>query len=148
MKCHLLLFALLAVPLTAAAQSSPQASPNETKILALENAWGQAEKLRDSKALDSLLDNSLVYIRYDGGVWNKAEYLASLNDQTSHEEQAVNENMSAHVYGDAALVTGIYRVKGLEKGKPYSRRERFIDTWVRRNDGWICVASQVTLISH
>ena len=147
MKC-LLLFALFAVPCAAAAQSSSQASPNETKILALENAWGQAEKLRDGKALDSLLDNSLVYIRYDGGVWNKAEYLASLNDHTSHEEQAVNENMSAHMYGDAALVTGVYRVKGVEKGKPYARRERFIDTWVRRNDGWICVASQVTLISH
>ena len=78
----------------------------------------------------------------------KAEYLASLNDYTSHEEQAVNENMNAHVYGDAALVTGIYAVKGVEKGKPFSRRERFIDTWVHRTDGWICVASQVTLIGH
>jgi hypothetical protein len=54
---------------------------------------------------------------------SKAEYLASLSDHSSHEEQAVNENTSAHVNGDAALVTGTYRVKGVEKGKPYSRRE-------------------------
>src|SRR6266849_6519473 len=103
MKCALL-FVLLAVPWVAA-QKSPDASASETKILALENAWGQAEKLRDSKALDTLLDSSLVYIRYDGSLWSKAEYLASLNDHSSHEEQAVNENMTAHVYGNAALVT-------------------------------------------
>jgi hypothetical protein len=59
------LFILLAVP-WGAAQSSPDAPASESKILALENAWGQAEKLRDRTALDSLLDNSLVYIRYDG----------------------------------------------------------------------------------
>ena len=144
---RLLLFLLVATP-WAAAQSSPDASATETKILALENAWGQAEKLRDVKALDGLLDNALVYIRYNGSVWTKAVYLASLNDRTSHEEQAVNESMNAHVYGDAALVTGIYAVKGVEKGKPYSRRERFIDTWVHKDGGWICVASQVTLINH
>ena len=130
------------------AQSSPDATAAESKILALENAWGQAEKSHDSKALNTLLDDSLVYIRYDGSVWSKSQYLASLNDRSSREDQAVNETMTAHLYGDAALVTGIYRVKGLEKGQQYSRRERFIDTWVRRSDGWICVASQVTLIGH
>src|SRR5258708_25191964 len=125
-----LLFILLTAP-GVAAQSSPDATAGESKILALENAWGQAEKLRDTKALDNLLDDSLVYVRYDGNVWSKSKYLASLNDHSSHEEQAVNENMTAHIYGGAALVTGIYRVKGVEQGKPYSRPVRFIATWVR-----------------
>jgi len=49
--------------------------------------------------------------------------------------------MTAHVFNDAVLVTGIYRIKGVEKAKPYSRRERFIDTWVRRSNTWICVAT-------
>jgi hypothetical protein len=91
-----LLFILLIFMLTAvgaAAQSSPDATAGESKILALENAWGQAEKSHDSKALDRLLDDSLVYIRYDGSVWSKFQYLASLNDRSSHEDQAVNENM-------------------------------------------------------
>jgi ketosteroid isomerase-like protein len=145
MKIGFFLLVLSAIP-AVFAQDAPDASAAETKILALENAWGQAEKLRDVKALDGLLDNALVYIRYNGTVWTKTDYLASMNDPTSREEDAVNENMSAHVYGDAALVTGVYRVKGVEKGAPYSRRERFIDTWVRKDAGWICVASQVTLV--
>ena len=48
-----LLFVLLAASWVATAQRSPDTSASETKILALENAWSQAEKLRDSKALDS-----------------------------------------------------------------------------------------------
>lgn len=138
------LLCLLLVALCASAQT-PDSSV-EGKILALENAWGQAEKASDSRALHDLLDDSLVYIRYDGSLWNKSEYLASLKDTDSHMEQAVNENMTAHAFGDTVLVTGIYRIKGIEKGKPYSRRERFIDTWVHRGN-WVCVASQVTLIS-
>jgi len=55
--------------------------------------------------------------------------------------------MTAHVYGDAAVVTGIYREKGISKGKAYSRRGRFTDTWVKENGTWMCVASQSTLMS-
>jgi len=89
-----------------------------------------------------------VYVRYDGRLWSKTQYLASLKDSSSHVEQGVNESMVAHIFGGEAVVTGIYRVKGTEKGKPYSRRERYIDTWVQKNGTWVCVASQVTLISH
>jgi ketosteroid isomerase-like protein len=141
----------LALPLllfagTVAAQT-PDASTVQGKILALENAWGQAEKAGDSNALRSLLDDTLVYVRYDGSLWTKSRYLASLSDPTSRVEQAITEDMAAHVFGDASVVTGIYRVKGTEKGKPYARRERFIDTWVHRGDNWVCVATQVTLIA-
>jgi hypothetical protein len=56
--------------------------------------------------------------------------------------------MTAHIYGDSAVVTGIYREKGMNKGKPYLRRGRFTDTWVNQNGTWVCVASQSTLITH
>jgi hypothetical protein len=142
------LLVLVALSVTCAAQDLPESSGDRSKVLALENAWGQAEKSGDIKALEGLLDNSLVYIRYDGKLWNKAQYLGSLKDPGSHEEQAVNEEMAAQMYENVALVTGIYRVKGTERGKAYLRRERFIDTWIHRGGGWVCVASQVTLISR
>ena len=88
---------VLLIAISAYAQSTPDVASVEGKILALENAWGQAEKAGDSKALHDLLDDSMVYVRYDGAIWNKSEYLASLNATDSHMEQAVNENMSAHV---------------------------------------------------
>jgi hypothetical protein len=44
-------------------------------------------------------------------------------------------------------VVGIFRVKGAEKGKQYVHRERFVDTWIKMNGTWQCVASTGTLIA-
>jgi len=56
------------------------------------------------------------------------------------------QQTSVQVYGNAAVVTGTFRVKGTENGKPYVRRERFTDMWIKINEAWQCVASQTTLI--
>jgi ketosteroid isomerase-like protein len=119
-----------------------------TKIVALEHAWNQAEERKDAKALDALLDNSLVYTDYDGTLKTKADFLAGVRALALSPEQQVTESMTAQVYGDVAVVTGVYRVKGINKGKAYLRRGRFTDTWVNHAGNWVCVASQYTLISR
>jgi ketosteroid isomerase-like protein len=134
--------------LLVAGQTAPDADSERTKILALENAWNQAEEHKDVKALDGLLASTLVYIDYDGTAMNKTEFIASVKAPSLHPEQIVNESMTAYVYGDSAVVTGVYREKGVNKGKPYLRRGRFTDTWVKQNETWVCAASQSTLISH
>jgi ketosteroid isomerase-like protein len=118
----------------------------QTRILALENAWNLAEEHKDVKALDSLLDATLVYIDYDGSMMDKAQFMASVQAPSLHPEQITNETMTARVYGASAVVTGIYREKGTQNGKAYSRRGRFTDTWVYQDGTWTCVASQSTLI--
>src|SRR5580704_17546794 len=130
------------------AQHGSNTDAEQTRILALENAWNLAEEHKDVKALDGLLANTMVYIDYDGTFMDKAQFIASVKAPSLHPEQIVNESMTAHVYGDSAVVTGIYREKGVNKGKSYLRRGRFTDTWVYQNSTWVCVASQSTLISH
>jgi len=118
-----------------------------TKILALENAWNQAEEHKDTGALDGLLAATLVYIDYDGTLMNKAQFMASVKAPSLYPDQIVNESMTAQVYGDSAVMTGIYREKGIHNGKTYLRRGRCTDTWINENGTWRCVASQSTLIS-
>jgi hypothetical protein len=43
----------------------------QSKIVALEKAWNQAYKAGDAKALDELLDNSIVLINDDGSVQSR-----------------------------------------------------------------------------
>jgi ketosteroid isomerase-like protein len=128
-------------------QEKPRLTDDEGRILALETAWNHAEQNKDVAALDQLMASTLVYIDYDGSLQTKAQYLAEAKSETLHPEQITNDEMTAHMYGDAAVVTGIYREKGISKGKPYSRRGRFTDTWVKVNGTWLCVASQSTLMS-
>ena len=141
------LLVLAAGTFLAYGQTASDADAEKDRILALENAWNQAEEHKDTNALDSLLASSLVYIDYDGSLMNKAQFLASARQPALHPEEITNESTTAEVYGDSAVVTGVYREKGVNKGKPYLRRGRFTDTWVKVNGTWQCVASQSTLIS-
>jgi ketosteroid isomerase-like protein len=127
---------------------SQGASQDEGRILALENAWNHAEQTKDVKALEQLLSSQLVYVDYDGSTMGKQEFLAQVKSEGLEPDQIVNEQQTAHVFGDCAIVTGIYREKGTNKGKPFSRRGRFTDTWVKFGETWECVASQSTLIQQ
>jgi ketosteroid isomerase-like protein len=139
---------LFAAAVRVVAQDKSGADAERTRILALENAWNQAEEHKDTKALDALLASTLVYVDYDGTLMDKAQFMASVKAPALHPEQIVNESMTANVYGDSVVVTGVYREKGVKQGKPYLRHGRFTDTWIRQNGIWVCVASQSTLMRH
>jgi ketosteroid isomerase-like protein len=119
-----------------------------SKIVALEKAWNQAYKMGDTKSLDAILDDHMVLINDDGSTQSKELFLASVRRSTSREEQVSPESMSVHVYGTTAIATGVFRAKGLEKGEPYTRRERFIDTWILKDGKWVCVGTNATPIVH
>ena len=130
------------------AQDSAKRTGEEGRVLALESAWNHAEQSKDAAALNQLLSESLVYVDYDGTLQNKKEFLQSTLHNDVQQDQINNDGMTVHLYGNAAVVTGLYRDKGIEKGKPFSRRGRFTETWINQNGVWQCVASQSTLIAH
>jgi ketosteroid isomerase-like protein len=140
-------FLLLAAP-QLKAQASARPDAEQARILTLENAWNQAVQQKDASALDILLAPDLIYVEYDGTLMNKGQYLASVRSPSMQPLHIVNESSSVHLYGMVAVVNGICRENGVKKGKPYTLRERFTDTWVRRSDNWVSVASQSTLIQH
>ena len=120
----------------------------QSKIVALEKAWNQAYKAGDAKALDELLDNSIILINDDGSVQSKAEFLASVHATNSQEQQVAPESMHVHVFGNVAVASGVMRVKGVENGRAYTRREQFVDTWLFKGGKWVCIATDATPIVH
>ena len=138
---------LLTVFVSVAGSAQNSTSDDAGRVLGLESAWNHAIELKDTKALDMLLANTFVAVEIDGSVSSKSEFLASIKAPEYQPSQAVNEQINVQVYGNAAVVVGIFRIKGIEKSKPYVHRERFIDTWIKRDQTWQCVASQSTLIA-
>jgi ketosteroid isomerase-like protein len=149
-RACVLVIVTCAVALRLPAQDNDAAT--KSKIVALEQLWNQAYKAGDTKALDSILDNGIVLVNDDGSVQSKAEFLASVKDSpsqpASQQQQVAPESLNVHVFGTTAIATGVLRVKGIEGGKPYTRRERFIDTWVFRGGTWVCVGTDVTPVLH
>jgi ketosteroid isomerase-like protein len=63
--------------------------------------------------------------------WTRAEY----------------EDVKVQVYGDVAIVTGGYKGKGTDSGKPFAEHLRGTDTWVKMPDGkWQLVASHYSAV--
>jgi ketosteroid isomerase-like protein len=149
LRTILLLLALIcAAPVFASAQQSVDENSVRIKILALKQSWNSAEQSKDTRAMDTIFDNSLVYVDYDGQLMTKAEFLAEINATDFHPEQLVTESMSVAIVGNVALASGIYHAKGIAAGKTYVHRGRFIDTWVHKDSSWLCIASVSGPIQH
>lgn len=129
------------------ASAQTRRSDEGAHVLALDNSWNRALESKDTKALDMLLADTFVSIDIDGSKQNKAEFLASIRSpEYTPPAQAVTEQSAVEVYGDSAVVVGVFRSSGVDKGKKYLNRERFLDTWVRINGTWKCVAAVTVLI--
>jgi len=148
MKCLWIAVAVLLVTGAFALAHQTGSSDDEAgRVLALEKAWNHALEQKDTKALDMLLAGTLVSVDIDGSVQTKSEFLASIKAPDYQPTQAVTEQTTIQVYRDAAVVVGIFRIKGTDKGKAYMHRERFVDTWIKTNGTWQCVATTSALIT-
>jgi ketosteroid isomerase-like protein len=121
-------------------------SDDAGRVLALETAWNHAIETKDAKAIDMLLADSMIAVESDGTFVTKSEYLAGIQAADFQPSQAVNEKNDVHMYGDTAVAVGIFRIRELEKGKTVVHRERTIDTWVKVNGTWKCVAAVAVTI--
>ena len=140
---------LLTIALLFSSSSFAQETPSnadEIQIRQLERAWNQAEAAQQVKEVSNLVDDTLVYTDYDGSLMNKAEYLKWVAAPEQKADHLFDEGMTVHVYSNAAVVNGIYRESGTNKGKKYVIRSRYTDTWIRYGSIWRCVASHSTLI--
>ena len=107
------IIAMLLSPLARAAEEA-----DENKILALENAWNQAQLHHNSTVVASMLPDTFIYTDYDGTVMNKTQFLADLKDTSYQATMVVNENVKVFTYEGAAVVVGTYHTKGKYKGQP------------------------------
>jgi ketosteroid isomerase-like protein len=145
MKRLLLLTLALLLSSVSFAQEKAE-NPDEIQIRQLERAWNQAEASQQVNEVSKLVDDTLVYTDYDGSIMNKSEYLKWVAAPEQKADHLFDEGMTVHVYANAAVVNGVYRESGTNKGKKYVIRSRYTDTWIRYGSIWRCVASHSTLI--
>lgn len=125
--------------------STAKVSSTERELYRIEDAWAQAVVRRDAKALGRLIAPKWVYSD-ESGLMDREAGIAAFVSGTDTVTEASNAGMRANVYGNAAVVTGILRMKGRGPSGPFDRRYRYTDTWVRMNGRWQAVASQDYLI--
>ena len=144
MRSALACICVLALGVLVAAQTD--VSGDQGKLVALENAWNQAQIHRDTRALDSLVGDRFVYTDTDGTVMNKTQFMADIKDPSFEASSIVNSDIHINMYPNAAIVTGKYHTLGTYKGKPLDHWGRFTDTWLFIDNKWECVATHTNQI--
>ena len=111
-------------------------------ITQLSNQWGQVFINRDLPFLERIWADDFSYIGSDGTVYDKKAGLAFFADNPDTYTRAVNTSFKVRVYGNNfAVAAGADHLEGKDKeGKPFSRRNRFTNVWVRKNGTWQVVA--------
>ena len=114
------------------------------EITKLDQQWGQADVTRDIDYVKSIWADDLRFTRPGGKVFDKEAALAAFEDNTDTVTSGVIAPYKVRVYGkNFAVVAGDYHSTGKDKdGKPFSRKFRFTNVWVRRNGKWQVVAEQ------
>jgi ketosteroid isomerase-like protein len=145
-QCILTICFLLLSSSLMARDPTNEPAGDASKLIALENAWNQAQLHHDAKALDTLVSDAFVYTDYDGTVENKAQFLADLKDPDYRATLIANDDVRVITYTNVAIVVGRYHTKGTYKHQPFEHYGRFTDTWLYENNKWECVASHTTLL--
>jgi ketosteroid isomerase-like protein len=130
--------AFMALPLVSARAQTSRAART---LLRLEDQWASALVARDSGFFRRTLHADYVYTD-ERGTFNKNQVIAEQVTGTDTVKYAANEDMRAHVHGDAAVVTGILIVRGRGKNGSFQHRYRYTDTWIASKQGWLMIASQ------
>jgi len=113
-----------------------------SRLIALERIAKLASGAKDMRTMEAILDEAFVGLDQDGRLLTKADALAYV--QAAHSFQYLMERVDVRFHGDTAIATGLYQMKGIEGGKAYVRRGRFVDTWRHREGQWVIVASVST----
>src|SRR5437868_11470547 len=112
MKNAITFFLLLLTATLTARSATTEVDVDRTKLVALENAWNQAQLHHDANAVGQLLPETFVYTDYDGTVMNKTKFLEDVKDPNYRATLMTNDEMQVFSYSNAAIVVGTYHSKG------------------------------------
>ena len=121
------------------------AAADERAVLDLEEAWAKAVVKRDAATFKRLLAPGFVYTE-DDRVQTGEQLTRDIVSGTDTVTDARNEDLKTHTDGNTIVVTGWLIMRGRSAGKPFERRYRFTDVWLKRDGQWQIIAAQDYLL--
>lgn len=119
--------------------------PARTEILAVADAFDRAQLAQDAAALETMVDDDLVYIDGTGTRQGKKAFIALWTTPGDRFDPIVLVDRRVVLLGrDAAVVNAEVTLSGSSKGERFTARIRFADTFHRIAGKWRAVHIQVT----
>jgi ketosteroid isomerase-like protein len=143
----LLSLALLSV--TAAAATGKALSDSE-QLVANEKAWAKASLDGDADQMASYMAEEYVELSWETATatapahWSstgKKEWVEAVRRRTEVYTSVDLRNLTVHLQGNLAVVTGEYSQTGTDNGKDISATGIYSNTWLKRKGQWVVLHS-------
>jgi len=108
--------------------------------------YDQAQVTSNKAELQRLLADDYVLHNSAGQRQDKQSFIADQVAPGYKLEPFTVEQKVEKVMGNAAVLGGVARARGLSGGEPYDVTLRFVDVWEKRNGRWVVVLSQATRV--
>jgi ketosteroid isomerase-like protein len=120
---------------------------SEEQIKQLERDRQQAFIRGDIARIEQETADDYVTINGSGAISDKPRMMTSLASGRTKVLSVSLEDLKARVYGDVAVLTGIYRDVNVTQGAEKHVNARFTRVFVRQRGKWLAVSYQQTLLS-
>ena len=116
----------------------------QEELLKLEDDFARAVTDNDADAVDGFLSDDWIIVDADGGTIDKARFLGVIKSGALSHEMMESTDLRVRLYGNTAVVTGLTTTKGKFMEQDFTSCERATDIFVKQNDRWQCVFTQLT----
>jgi len=127
------------------APGSTASGKDEQALYQLERDWAAASAAKDPAVMEKFLADEFVS-SFEGRTQNKKQVLTEMKAYPAKVESSANSEMKAMVFGNTAVVNGLYVEKSTTSGKDTSRQVRYTEVYVKRDGRWQCVTQYLTKV--
>ena len=117
------------------ARPAPRESAREA-VLRAEHETMEAIGRKDAEALKRILDQRFVYRSPAGPEQSRDEFLKNVASLPAEILSVRGEGVSADIFGETAVVTGVQRARVRVEGKEFDSVSAFTDIFVLRRGRW------------
>ncbi|SHL62352.1 nuclear transport factor 2 family protein [Rhodanobacter sp. OK091] len=112
-------------------------------LAAAATAYDIAQLKSDRAGLERYLADDYTLADSNGKNRNKAESIADAIVPGNKTTYVAISQQVRKAWSDGAVLGGMVDAKGVDRGKPYTMRARFVDVWARRGGRWQVVFTQI-----
>jgi ketosteroid isomerase-like protein len=118
------------------------------QLLQVERDFQQAIVENNAEAIERFLADDWIIVDPDGRIVEKDKFLAVVKSGALTHSTMTLDEPRVRIYGDTAVVTGRATSAGKFMGAEFTTLERSTDVFVRIDDHWRCVLTQLTRIAQ
>lgn len=147
MRLSHLCWAICATLIAVHAQAGPELGDYAglpADLAAAATAYDLAQFKSDRSELESLLADDYTLAGSNGEIQTKAEDIAGAVSPDRKATYVAISKQVRKVWPNGAVLSGIVDAKGLDHGKAFVMRARFVDVWAKRKGRWQVIFTQMS----